>query len=50
MIVRGELRQREEVFPIVLHFIDEGPQELFHLLVDPFRLSVGLGVVSCGGR
>ena len=50
MIVGGELCERKEVFPVILHLIDEGPQELFHFLVDLLRLSVRLGVVSQGGR
>ena len=49
MVVVGELRQGE--VPVVLSFSDEEPQVLFQFLVDPFRLSVGLRMVSgrrCG--
>jgi len=46
VVVVGELRQGEECVPIVLSFSDEEPQVLFQFLVDPFRLSVGLRVVS----
>jgi len=51
VIIVGELRQGEECVPVVLPFSDEDPQVLFQFLVDPFRLSVGLWVVSgrhCG--
>jgi len=46
VVVVGELRQGEECVPVVLSFSDEEPQVLFQFLVDPFRLSVGLRMVS----
>ena len=46
VVVVRELRQREEVVPVVLPFSDEDSEVLFQLLVDPFRLSVCLRVVS----
>jgi len=51
VVVVGKLRQGEECVPVVLSFSDEEPQVLFQFLVDPFRLSVGLRMVSgrrCG--
>jgi len=46
VIIVGELHQGEECVPVVLSFSDEDPQVLFQFLVDPFRLSIGLQVVS----
>ena len=46
MVVVGKLRQGEECVPVVLSFSNEEPQVLFQFLVDPFRLSVGLQMVS----
>ena len=46
VVIVGELRQGEECVPVVLSFSDKDPQVLFQFLVDPFRLSVGLQVVS----
>jgi len=51
VIIVGELRQGEECVPVILSFSDEDPQVLFQFLVDLFRMSVGLQVVSgrrCG--
>ena len=49
MVVELELREWEEVEPVVLPFINEESEELFQFLVDTFRLSVGLRVISGGG-
>jgi len=46
VIIVEELCQGEECVPVVLSFSDEDLQVLFQFLVDPFRLSVGLRVVS----
>ena len=46
VIIVGELRQGEECVPVVLSFSNEDPQVLFQFLVDPFRLSIGLQVIS----
>jgi len=51
VIIVGELRQGEECVPVILSFSDKDPQILFQFLVDLFRLSVCLQVVSsrhCG--
>jgi len=51
VIIVGELCQGEECVPVVLSFSDEDPQVLFQFLIDPFRLSIGLRVISgrrCG--
>ena len=48
MIVILELCKREEVVPIVLSLINKEAEELLQLLIDPFHLSISLGVV-CGG-
>jgi len=48
MVVVLELRNRQEVIPVVLSFVDEYAEELVELLVDAFCLSVHLGVPSCG--
>jgi len=48
VIIVGELRQGEECVPVVLSFSDEDPQVLFQFLVDPFRLSIGLRVITSG--
>jgi len=46
VVVVGKLCQGEECVPVVLSFFDEEPQVLFQFLVDLFRLSVGLRMVS----
>jgi len=46
VIIVGELCQGEECVPVILSFSDEDPQVLFQFLVDPFRLSASLRVVS----
>jgi len=46
--VSAGIEEGKECVPVILPFSDEDPQVLFQLLVDPFRLSVGLRVV--GGR
>jgi len=46
VIIVGELCQGEECVPVILSFSDEDPQVLFQFLVDPFRLSASLHVVS----
>jgi len=46
VVVVGKLRQGEECVPVILPFSDEEPQVLFQFLVDPFRLSVSLRMVS----
>ena len=50
VVVVGKLRQGEECVPVVLSFSDEEPQVLSQFLVDPFRLSVGLRMVSSRRR
>ena len=45
-----ELRQGEEVRPVVLLLIDEYPKVLLQFLIDPLRLSITLWVIGCGGR
>ena len=37
------------VCPVALVVVDEDPQVLLYLLVDPFRLPIGLWVVGSGG-
>jgi len=46
VVVVGKLCQGEECVPVVLSFSNEEPQVLFQFLVDPFRLSVSLQMVS----
>jgi hypothetical protein len=46
-IVVCELGCREEVVPVVLEVVAEGPEVLFEDLVYPLRLAVGLWVESC---
>jgi len=46
VVVVGKLCQGEECVPVVLSFSNEEPQVLFQFLVDPFRLFVGLRMVS----
>jgi len=50
VVVVEKLRQGEECVPVVLSFSDEEPQVLFQFLVDLFRLSVGLWMVSSRRR
>ena len=46
VVAVGKLHQGEECVPVILSFSDKEPQVLFQFLVDLFRLSVGLRVVS----
>jgi len=46
VVIVGELCQGEECIPVVLSFSDEELQVLFQFLVDRFRLTVGLRVIS----
>ena len=43
-VVVRKFRERENVKPVVLLIVAEGPQILFEDLVDPFRLTVRLRV------
>src|ERR1700753_1406959 len=47
-IIICELRNREEVGPVVLVIICVKSQISLNLLVRPLRLTVGLRVISCG--
>ena len=47
-VVVCELREWEEVDPVVLLIIDVHPKVLFQDLVDTFRLPIGLWVVGRG--
>ena len=47
-VVVHELREGEEFVPVVLSFMDEDSEVQLHLLVDSFRLTVGLGMICCG--
>ena len=49
MVVVLELGEGEQIVPIVLPLIYEEVQILFELLVNPFCLSFGLGVIGCCG-
>ena len=49
LVVVGKLGDAEPVEPVVLVMVDEETEVLFQLLVDPFRLSIGLRVVRRGG-
>ena len=42
------LGHQEEIYPVVLLLIEEGPEVCFDNLVNSFRLSVGLGVEGRG--
>ena len=45
MIIILELREREEVIPVVLPLINKETEELLQFLINLFRLSISLGVV-----
>ena len=45
MVIILELREREEVIPVVLPLINKETEELLQFLINSFRLSVSLGVV-----
>ena len=47
-VVESVLGQREEVYPVVLLLIEEGPEVCFDNLADSFGLSIGLGVKGRG--
>ena len=47
-IVESKLDYWKPVNPIVLMIGDYGSEGLFDFLIGPFRLSIGLGVVSSG--
>jgi hypothetical protein len=49
VVIVLEFCKWEKFRPIVLPFAHKNPEVLFKFLVDMFRLSVGLRVVSCGG-
>ena len=49
MIIILKFHVGEEIIPIVLPLVNKETEELFQLLVDPFCLSVTLGVVRGGG-
>ena len=48
-VVVRELRNGQPLCPVALMVIDADPQVLLYLLVDPFRLPIGLWVVGSGG-
>ena len=48
MVVVLELRQGEQLCPVILSFIDKQPQVLFQFLVDLLHLSICLGVIGSG--
>jgi len=49
LVVVLEFRERQEPHPIILSLVGEELEILFQFLVDPFRLSISLWVVSGGG-
>jgi hypothetical protein len=49
VVVVCEFSSREELVPVILLVVSEKPDELLHLLVDAFGLTVGLQVVGCRG-
>ena len=48
VVVVGELGEWEPFCPVVLVVVKEDPEVLLQLLIDAFRLSICLWVVSCG--
>ena len=50
VVVVLEFRQGEEVRPVILPLINEYPKVLLQFLIDPFRLSIPLRMIGCGGR
>ena len=50
MVVVLKLHKGKEIVPIILTLIDEDAEILLKFLIDSFRLSVSLRMVSCGGR
>jgi len=48
MVIVCKLGKGNKGVPVVLAFVYKQPDVLFHLLVDPFCLVIGLWVVSCG--
>jgi hypothetical protein len=50
VIVILEFCKWQQIVPIVLSLVDKQSKVLFQLLVQPFRLSIPLRVVSCSGR
>ena len=49
LVVILEFHEWQEPHPIILSVVDEESEILFQFLVDPFRLSITLQVVGCGG-
>ena len=49
LVVVLEFHKWQEPHPIILPLIGEKTEILFQFLVDPFRLSISLRVVGCGG-
>ena len=47
MVIILELREREEIIPVILPLINKEMEEFLQFLINPFRLSISLGVV-CG--
>ena len=50
VVVILEFRQGEKVRPVILSLINEYPKVLLQFLIDPFRLSIPLRMIGCGGR
>ena len=44
-----ELCEREEIIPVVLPLINKETEELLQFLINPFHLSISLGVVRGSG-
>ena len=49
MVIILELHEREEIIPVVLPLINKAMEELLQFLINPFRLSISLGVVRSSG-
>jgi hypothetical protein len=47
-VVVSKFGEGEQVDPVVLLIIDVYSEILFQYLVDPFGLTIGLGVIGCG--
>ena len=45
-VINGKLAERQQIVPIVLTMIDEGPQSVFHNPINPFSKAIGLWMIG----
>ena len=45
-VINGKLAERQQIVPIVLMMIDEGPQSVFYHPINPFSKAIGLWMIG----